>query len=314
MFVSIVAPVYNEEDVLLEFYRRVTAIMETLGFPYEIVLVNDGSRDGSLELMKELHARDERVKAVDLSRNFGHQIALTAGIDHATGRAVIVMDSDLQNPPELIPQMIEKWQEGYHVINMVRDDTSVYSPVVRLMGASFYALMKRISGLDLAYGQSDFRLMDRKVVDALKTMREGGRFLRGLTEWAGFQQVEIPYKLEKRFAGKSKYNLLKYISFAIDGIISFSIIPLRLAIFLGMIVAMLGFIEGVWYVYRKIFYGIPVEGWTELIVTTLFLGGLILVVLGVIGEYIGRIYNEVKCRPLYLVRELVGFNKNKCIE
>jgi len=308
IYISVVAPVYNEEEVLPEFYRRLTAVMESVGKPYEIILVNDGSRDRSLQIIKELNAKDRRVKAVDLSRNFGHQIALTAGIDHAAGQAVIVMDSDLQNPPELIPQMVALWREGYDVVNTVRNDAAVYSPTVRLMGASFYGLMKRVSGLNLAYGQSDFRLMDRKVVQALQTMREGSRFLRGLTEWAGFQQTAIPYELEKRFAGKSKYNLLKYLSFAIDGILSFSIVPLRMAVFLGLFVAAWGFAEGVFYICKKVFFGIPVPGWTELIVTLLFLGGLILVVLGVIGEYIGRIYEEVKQRPLYFVKEHVGFH------
>lgn len=307
MVYSIVIPVYDEEAVLAETYARLVAVMEGAGEPFEIIFVNDGSRDRSPEILRDLSGWDRRVKVLNFSRNFGHQVAMTAGMDHAGGEAVVLMDADLQHPPELIPRMIAKWKEGCEVVFTVRDDKESYSPFMRFLMASFYSLLRRVSKLDIRYGQSDFRLMDRKVVDVFRTMREEDRFLRGLTEWVGFRQCGVTYQLEKRSAGRSKWSITKHIELAVDGIVGFSKAPLRIAMFCGVVTACLGFIEALRVVYLKAFCGIALTGWPELIVAVLFLGGLQLMTIGILGEYVGRIFEQGKGRPLYIVREALGF-------
>lgn len=304
---SIVIPVYNEEEVLPELYRRLTIVMRSMGEPYEIILVNDSSKDRTLEMIKDLNSKDSCVKVITFSRNFGHQVALTAGIDHAKGRAVILMDADLQHPPELIPKMVEKWKEGSEVVFTIRDDSGQYSWVMRSFMASFYFILSKISKLDLQYGQSDFRLLDRKVVDVLKSLREQNRFLRGLTEWVGFKQCQVHFPLEDRFAGASKWSFLKHVEFALDGIIGFSKTPLRIAIFSGAAIALLGFFEALRVIYLKVFCGMQLTGWPELIIAVLLLGGIQLITIGILGEYLGRVFEQGKQRPLYIITDKVGF-------
>lgn len=304
---SVVVPVYNEEDVLPELYRRLTAVMRSIGGPYEIIFVNDSSKDRTLDIIKDLNSKDSSIKVLTFSRNFGHQVALTAGMDHARGKAVILMDGDLQHPPELIPKMAEKWREGGEVIFTIRDDRGQYSWVMRSFMASFYFLLSKISKLNLQYGQSDFRLLDRKVVDVLKGLREEGRFLRGLTEWVGFRRCEVHFPLENRFAGASKWSFLKHIEFALDGIIGFSKTPLRIAVFSGAVVALLGFFEALRVIYLKVFCGIQLTGWPELIIAVLLLGGIQLITIGILGEYLGRVFEQGKQRPLYIVADKIGF-------
>lgn len=304
---SIVIPVYNEEDVLPELYRRLTTVMKSMGEPYEIIFINDSSKDRTLEMIKDLNSKDPGIKVITFSRNFGHQVALTAGMDHAKGKAVILMDADLQHPPELIPKMAEKWKEGSEVVFTIRDDRGQYSWVMRSFMASFYFILSKISKLSLQYGQSDFRLLDRKVVDVLKSLREQNRFLRGLTEWVGFRQCEVHFPLEDRFAGASKWSFLKHIEFALDGIIGFSKTPLRIAIFSGAAIALLGFFEALRVIYLKVFCGMQLTGWPELIIAVLLLGGIQLITIGILGEYLGRVFEQGKERPLYIVADKVGF-------
>jgi len=261
---SIVVPVYNERESLPELYRRVRAVMEQLGEPWELVLVDDGSTDGSTDLIRRLRDQDpEHVRAVILARNFGHQIAVTAGIDYARGKAIVLMDADLQDPPEVIPQLVEKWREGYHVVYAVRKAREGETWFKKTTAALFYRLIRRITEVDIPPDTGDFRLMDRRVVDVLKGMKERHRFIRGMVAWVGFRQTGVPYVRAPRFAGETKYPLRKMLKFAWDAITGFSYVPLQMATYLGFLAA------GV----------------------------------GILGEYIGRIYDEVKARPLYVVAE-----------
>lgn len=305
---SVVAPVYNEEQLLPEFYRRVVAVLEALQEPFEIVLVNDGSRDRSLEIMHRLHEEDPRVKVVNFSKNFGHQIAITAGMDYARGQAVVVIDSDLQDPPEVIARMIDEWKKGFQVVYAVRTEREGETYFKRATASMFYRLIRRITNVDIPVDTGDFRLMDRKVVDALTQMREQKRFMRGLSVWVGFKQTGVGYKRDARKAGETKYPLRKMVRFALDGITSFSYLPLQLATYFGFLVAGLSVLGIVLAVILRLFSGVDaLEGQATTLVSVLFLGGVQLIFLGVIGEYVGRIYDEVKRRPLYIVAEALGF-------
>lgn len=308
---SVVAPVFNEEQLLPEFYRRVVATMESLGEPFELVLVNDGSRDRSPQIMRELHEQDPRVKVVYFSRNFGHQIAITAGTDHAGGKAVVVIDSDLQDPPEVIPELIVRWREGYQVVYAVRAEREGETWFKKTTASFFYRLIKNITSVDIPVDTGDFRLMDRKVVEALSSIREYNRFMRGLSVWVGFKQIGVPYRRAARTAGSTKYPLSKMLRFAFDGITSFSYLPLQLATYFGFGIAgasVLGILITV--ILRLIgfeFFG----GQATTLVSVLFLGGVQLIFLGIIGEYLGRIYDEVKRRPLYIVADALGFDEEE---
>lgn len=312
---SVVAPVFNEEQILPEFYRRVVTALEPLGEPFELVLVNDGCRDQSPEVMRQLHEQDARVKVVNFSRNFGHQLAITAGTDYARGQAVIVIDSDLQDPPETIPDLIERWREGYQVVYAIRTERAGETWFKKTTASFFYRLISSITNVDIPVDTGDFRLMDRRVVDALKGVREYNRFMRGLSVWVGFKQIGVPYKRDARKVGETKYPLRKMLRFAFDGITSFSYLPLQLATYLGFIVAVLCliFLAAV-VVLRVLFAGslgaedAAFYGQASTLATLLILGSIQLIFLGVIGEYIGRIYDEVKRRPLYIVAESLGFN------
>lgn len=304
---SIVAPVYNEEVLLPEFCRRAIAAIEPLGEPFELVLVNDGSRDRSIEIMQELHDRDPRVKIINFSRNFGHQIAITAGTDYARGRAVAVIDSDLQDPPEVIVEMIQRWREGYQLVYGVRSEREGETAFKLATASIFYRLIRKITSVDIPADTGDFRLMDRKVVDALKSMREHHRFMRGLSVWVGFKQIGVTYKRDARKAGETKYPLRKMLKFAMDGITAFSYLPLQLATYIGFGVAALG-VLGIIAVITLRLLGNELAGQATTLVAVLFMGGVQLVFLGILGEYLGRIYDEVKQRPLYIVADALGFD------
>lgn len=301
---SVVAPVFDEAETLPYFYQRITAVMEGLGEPYEVILVNDGSRDGSFGLMRDLHERDERVRVVDFSRNFGHQIAISAGLDHARGQAVVIIDSDLQDPPEVIIEMVERWREGAEVVYAQRSRRVGETRFKLLTAAAFYRIIRRITAVDIPQDTGDFRLLDRRVVDALVTMREHHRFMRGLSAWVGFRQECVQYDRRERFAGSTKYPFGKMLRFSIDAITSFSHVPLQLATSLGFILAGLSLVGIVVAIILRIVHG-AIVGQASTLILVLFLGGIQLIFLGVIGEYLARIYDEVRARPLYVVREVL---------
>lgn len=308
--ISVVAPVYNEAPTLPLFCERVIAAMEPLGQPFEVVLINDGSRDGSLEVMCELHERDPRIKVISFSRNFGHQLAITAGIDYARGDAVAVIDSDLQDPPEVIPELFAKWREGYGIVFAQRAEREGETWFKKATASFFYRLIRRITNVNIPVDTGDFRLMDRKVVNTLKGMREHHRFMRGLSVWVGFKQTGVEYRRAPRHAGETKYPLSKMIRFALDGITSFSYLPLQLATYFGFTIASISMIALIAVIVLRLtgsqtnFYG-----QASTLVSVLFLGGIQLIFLGIIGEYLGRIYDEVKRRPLYIVSELRGLER-----
>ncbi len=302
---SVVAPVYNEEETLPAFYERMTAVMEGLGEPYELVLINDGSRDGSYRVMRDLRERDPRVVAVDFSRNFGHQIAISAGLDHARGDAVVIIDSDLQDPPEVIPELIARWRQGAEVVYAQRRSRVGETRFKLLTAAAFYRLIGRLTSIDIPRDTGDFRLLDRKVVDTLVRMREHHRFMRGLSVWVGFRQEAVRYDRAERFAGETKYPLSKMVRFSLDAITSFSHVPLQLATTLGFLIAGISFLGIIIAAIIRLFNG-SIVGQGTTISVVLFLGGIQLIFLGVIGEYLGRIYDEVRARPLYIAREVLG--------
>jgi polyisoprenyl-phosphate glycosyltransferase len=301
---SVVAPVFDEEQTLPHFYRRVIAVMESLGQPFELVLVNDGSRDASYRVMRDLHQQDPRVRVLDFSRNFGHQIAISAGLDHARGRAVIIIDSDLQDPPEVIPELVARWKEGAEVVYAQRATRTGETRFKLLTAAAFYRLIAAITSVTIPQNTGDFRLLDRGVVDALVTMREHHRFMRGLSAWVGFRQEAVQYDRQERFAGTTKYPLRKMVRFSVDAITGFSIIPLQLATTFGFLLAGLSLLGIVIAVLLRVLNH-AIIGQATTLILVLFMGGIQLIFLGIIGEYLGRVYDEVRARPLYLVRELL---------
>lgn len=305
--ISVVAPVYNEEKILPEFYRRVVATMEQMGEPFELILVNDGCHDSSPEVMRQLHEKDSRVKIINFSRNFGHQVAITAGTDYASGRAVVVIDSDLQDPPEVIPDMVERWREGYQVVYAVRSERAGETWFKKTTAGLFYRLIARITSINIPVDTGDFRLMDEQVVETLRRIREQHRFMRGLSVWVGFKQIGIPYKRDARKAGETKYPLKKMLRFAFDGITSFSYVPLQLATYLGFLIAGLSVLFILLVMVLRLGGEEAFKGQATTLVSVLFMGGVQLIFLGIMGEYLGRIYNEVKQRPLYIVSEALGF-------
>jgi dolichol-phosphate mannosyltransferase len=304
--VSVIAPVHDEEDVLVEFHRRVVAALEGAGERFELVLVDDGSTDATPALLRELAASDPRVRVVELSRNFGHQLALTAGIDHARGDAVVAIDADLQDPPEVIPAMLERWREGYQVVYGVRTARAGERGGKRLTAHWFYRVVNRLSDVELPPDSGDFRLLDRRVVEVLKGMREDSRYLRGMVAWVGFKQVALPYARDARHAGETKFTWGRMARFALDGITSFSERPLRVAMGLGALVTSTAFLYTAWVVVTSILDpSRSIRGFTSLLAAVLFLGGVQLLGIGVLGMYVGRIFRATKGRPLYVVAETV---------
>ncbi len=306
---SIVAPCYNEEGNLYELNRRVKEVMDQTGEPWELVLINDGSHDRTSALMRELHALDPRVHYIDFARNFGHQIAVTAGMDYAQGDAIILIDADLQDPPELILDMIQKWKEGYKVVYAVRSERKGETWFKLITAKLFYRLIYRITDVNIPMDTGDFRLMDRQVVDTMKRMKERHRFIRGMTSWVGFKQTGVYYVREERFAGQTNYPLRKMVKFAGDAITGFSYLPLQMATYLGFSIAALSGLGMIGVILARLFGNQAFFGQATTLVMVLFLGGIQLICLGIIGEYLGRIYDEVKARPLYVVDEAVGFEK-----
>ena len=310
---SIVGPVFNEEGSLKEFYLQIKETMDVLGEPWELILVNDGSRDRSAEIMQQLHQQDPRVKTLDFAKNFGHQLAVTAGIDFTQGKAVIMMDTDLQDPPSVLPDLIAKWQEGYEVVYAIRSQRRGETWFKLVTARLFYRLTARLTEIDIPLDTGDFRLIDRKVVKTLQAMREHRRFIRGLTSWVGFKQIGVEYIREERFAGETHYPFRKMLRLALDAITGFSYVPLQLATYFGFGMAGLSALAAVLVVYARLFMnfqsGQPFSGQATTLVMVLFLGGIQLITLGILGEYIARIYDEVRGRPLYVVSRTRGFEE-----
>jgi dolichol-phosphate mannosyltransferase len=305
---SVVAPVYNEEDLLEEFYARVCAALD--GLQFELVLVDDGSDDGTPALLDRLAASDPRVHVVYLSRNFGHQTAITAGLDHARGDAVVMLDADLQDPPELIPRMLDHWRAGCEVVYAVREHREGESRFKLTTARWFYKLFDWLTTVELQHNSGDFRLLDRRALDALLSMRERSRFLRGMTVWVGYRQAAVPYRRDPRYAGETKYTPSKMLRFSLDAISSFSHRPLQLATLLGFVISTLAFIAIPVVIVLRVL-GSYLPGFSSITIAILLLGGIQLIALGIIGEYVGRIYDEVKGRPLYLVRSRLNIPEDE---
>ncbi|MEX0644984.1 MAG: glycosyltransferase family 2 protein [Parvularculaceae bacterium] len=302
---SIVAPVCNEEGTIVEFHRALRKAMRERDQAFEVVFVNDGSTDGSAKLLRELRARHSNTAIVELSRNFGKETAMTAGLDHAKGDAVVVMDVDLQHPPELIGALIDGWREGYDVVNAVRRRRDDESWLRRTLARLFYKAMSRMGRVALPENAGDFRLLSRKAVAAVVKLREHHRFMKGVFAWVGFPTKSVPFDAAPRFAGKSKYDYWKLWNFSIEGVTSHTLAPLKVSTYLGLVVAVFSFASGVFYIGKTILFGDPAPGFPTVVTTMLFLGGVQLIVLGVIGEYLGRVFNETKNRPLYFVNDLI---------
>ncbi|PIS28100.1 glycosyltransferase [Candidatus Saganbacteria bacterium CG08_land_8_20_14_0_20_45_16] len=304
---SIVLPVCNEEQSLPQLYLRLAAVLKELGLDYEIIFIDDGSHDASWLELTKLHQTDHRVKVLSFSRNFGHMAALAAGLDQAAGDVVITMDADLQHPPELIPQLLNEWEAGAEVVSTLRQESRRAGYFKNLSARFFYWLLNRIAKINLPANAADFRLLDRKVVETLKTIKERSRFLRGLISWIGYQQAFVAYQAEPRFAGKTKYSFSRMFSFAIDGITAFSAFPLRLATYLGLSIAFFSFIYIVYAIFVKLFTNNAMAGWASVLIVVLFIGGVQLIFLGIIGEYLSRVFDETKGRPFYIVAKKLGW-------
>ncbi|HBF34021.1 TPA: glycosyltransferase [Candidatus Sumerlaeota bacterium] len=310
---SVVAPVYCEESGIGEFYTRLKTVLEQMrsAYRYEIVFVNDGSKDHTLDILLQMQTQDPQVRVLNFSRNFGHQIAITAGMDYATGDAVVVMDSDLQDPPEVIPAMAAKWQEGYKVIYGVRTKRKGETFFKRWTATAYYRILRKLSDIEIPLDAGDFRLMDRAAVDVAKRLREHGRYMRGLSIWTGFKQYGLSYERDARYAGETKYPLSKMVAFALNGIFNFSEKPLYLAGYCGFFITAISVLLMAWVVIQKLIHPeATIQGWNSLILAIAFFGGIQLLSIGLLGQYIGRIYVEVKRRPLYVVDGQYGFETN----
>jgi glycosyltransferase involved in cell wall biosynthesis len=308
---SIVVPAYNEQEVLPQFHARLVAALAGIGLAWEVVYVNDGSKDGTLAVMLGLQAQDQRASVLNLSRNFGKEIALTAGLDHARGtEAVVVIDADLQDPPEIIPDLIAAWRQGFDIAYAQRNTRAGETWLKKATAAAFYRLMQRISGkVHLPPDTGDFRLMSRRAMDALLKLREQHRFMKGLFAWIGFPAIAVLYDRAPRAAGTTKWNYWKLWNFSLEGITSFTVAPLKIATYIGLITAIGALLYLAQLIFRTIFFGNPVAGYPSLLAVTLFLGGVQMMMLGIIGEYLGRIFNETKGRPLYLVERYLPGDK-----
>ena len=307
--ISIVVPMYYEEKVAEECYKRLKSVMDSCGYEYELVFVNDGSRDGTLDILERIAGNDRNVKVLGFSRNFGHQVAVTAGIDKAKGNAIIIIDADLQDPPELIPEMLKLWEKGYEVVYAKRKRRKGESIFKRITARLFYIVLDKLSDTRIPLDTGDFRLIDAKVADELRRMREKNRFLRGMVSWIGFKQIPIEYEREERFAGETKYPLKKMIKLALDGIISFSSKPLKLSQYLGFFAVVCAIVIFIYsFVYRIVGGKNLVSGWASIMTTVAFLGGVQLIAIGILGEYVGRMYEESKGRPLYIIEKEININ------
>jgi polyisoprenyl-phosphate glycosyltransferase len=306
---SLIVPIYNEEENITELYRRISVIMDRLDSATELIMIDDGSRDRSLEMMRDLHQRDGRVCYLSLARNFGHQVAVTAGLNFARGQVVIILDADLQDPPELIPDMLEMWRQGYQVVYAQRTKRLKEGWFKRFTAYSFYRLLKSLADVDIPTDTGDFCLMDRQVVDLLNRMPERNRYIRGLRSWVGFRQTAIRFERDPRFAGEVKYTFSKSMSLAINSLVSFSRIPLRFASYLGLFSAVFSLLMAFLVLYWRLREpNSPLTGFATIAIAVFFIGSVQLISIGILGEYIGRIYEEVKGRPLYTLSEIGGFD------
>ncbi|MDD1623133.1 MAG: glycosyltransferase family 2 protein [Methylococcaceae bacterium] len=302
---SVIIPAYNEEEVLEEFYGRITSALDKIDMPYELVFVNDGSRDRTLPILEDICRQDERAVVIDLSRNFGKEIAVSAGIDFAKGDAVVIIDADLQDPPELIPDLIAQWRNGYDNVYARRTSRDGESVLKKLTSYLFYRVIGRMTNIDIPADTGDFRLLSRRAVDALKQLPERNRFMKGLYSWIGYPSIAVEYRRDPRHAGQTKWNYWKLWNFALEGITSFTEVPLKLASYIGGFIAFAAFCFGIYIIVDTLFYGNEVKGYPSLIVTVLFLGGIQLIFIGILGEYLGRAFAEAKQRPLYFVNKVV---------
>jgi len=301
--ISVIVPAYNEEEVLPEFHARLGDVLASVKMDVEIIYINDGSNDHTLDILHRLQGTDDRVAIVDLSRNFGKEIALTAGLHQAKGDAVVVIDADLQDPPELIPRLVSEWENGYDVVYAKRARRQGDTFLKKTTAHAFYRVMQKVGDVDLPKDTGDYRLLSRRAVDALNTLGERHRFMKGLFAWIGFRQKPLPYERDARYAGETKWNYWRLWNFAIEGFTSFTTAPLKFATYIGFLTALGAFAYGVFTIVRTLLYGNPVPGYPSIIVIVLFLGGIQLMAIGVLGEYIGRIFTETKRRPLYFIKE-----------
>lgn len=302
---SIIIPAYNEEEVLEEFYRRIIGVLDKTDSPYELVFVNDGSQDRTLQLLESLAQQDERVVVIDLSRNFGKEIAVSAGIDFARGDAVILIDADLQDPPELIPDLIQQWRNGYDNVYARRISREGESILKKATSYLFYRFIRKMTHIDIPADTGDFRLLSRRAIDALKQLPERNRFMKGLYAWIGYPAIAVDYRRDPRYAGETKWNYWKLWNFALEGITSFTEVPLKLASYIGGFIAFTAFCYGSYIIINTVVFGNDVPGYPSLIVTVLFLGGIQLIFIGILGEYLGRAFSEIKQRPLYLINKII---------
>jgi glycosyltransferase involved in cell wall biosynthesis len=306
---SIIIPLYNELHTIPELVKRLQAVIGTFDAPVEVIMIDDCSTDGSLPLLERTHEEDRRFKVLGFSRNFGHQVAITAGLDYARGEAVVLMDGDLQDPPELLPHFVAKWKEGYQVIYAIKRSRKE-NVLKRMAFAGFYRLMHSFSSITIPMGAGNFSLLDRRVVEVMRGMPERNRYISGMRAWAGFRQTGIEFDREARFAGKPQMSIGRLVNLALDGLFSFSKAPLRFGIYVGLFSAGLSFIGAAYVIFAKLFTDRAILGWASTMLAITFIGGMILVTIGIIGEYIGRIYDEVKQRPLYVIETKIGFDKS----
>ena len=306
--ISVVMPVYNEAPTLPRLLERLSAMAVGLAYDVEFVFVDDGCRDDSFATLVRLGEADPRIRIIRLSRNFGHQIALTAGLDHARGEAVVAMDSDLQDPPEVIPRLIERWQEGFEVVYAVRESRAGESSFKKWSAALHYRVMRAITSVDIPIDTGDFRLMGRRALEAFKKLREHHRYVRGMVSWVGFAQTGVLYRREPRFQGETNYTFKRMVKLSKDGLTAFSMMPLKLAAYLGWMALAASIVVLLWVLWLKVVAGTAIPGWASMMCVVLFLMSLQFIILGIMGEYIGRIYDEVRQRPLYLVDRMIGFD------
>ncbi len=304
---SIVVPIYNEEEILEALFEKLYNVLESLKLNYEVVFIDDGSSDNSLEILRNIYLRNKQFKTISFSRNFGHQIAVSAGLNLASGKAVVIMDGDLQDPPEIIPHLIKKWQEGYDAVYVIRKNRKE-NLFKKAAYKIYYRLLHKLADINIPLDSGDFCLMDQKVVKLINSLPEKTRFIRGLRSWASFKQIGMEFERDKRLAGKSKYTFSKLLNLALDGVMSFSGVPLKMVIVFGFIISALSLVYAIYIGLNRIFTtSNQLPGWTTIVVAVTFLGGVQLTITGLIGEYIARIFNEVKNRPLYILKEKIGF-------
>ena len=311
MVYSVVVPVYNEEEVITESYKRITTVMLSMNESYELIFVNDGSRDRTAHIIAEIVQSDPNVRLISFTRNFGHMSAVTAGMEYAKGDAVIIIDADLQDPPEVLPHMAALWKEGYEVVYGKRKERQGETLFKKLSAKCFYRFINSMVPIDLPVDAGDFRLMDRKVCDAVNRLEEKHRYIRGLVSWVGFRQIGYEYTRAERFAGTTKYPFKKMMSLAMDAIAAFSYRPLKLATTIGFLISLCSFVYLVVVFFQAIFTDTTIAGWASTMALILFTQGIVLMILGLMGEYIGRIFEEVKNRPIYIVREVLGYDKKE---